>query len=344
MAPKDKRNSEECGRYHTPGARKTWPKFNQSLCWHWHIGNPASGWILGPLLQATTFHNPFCKLIKLSSVASYGYIYIYIINTLRQVTITYFLREIDRKLKEGSNSSCLSRWCRSPFILCELWPSMQTFSEGNVNYVNEIDESLDSFHSFAKYVLPKYFLISKCKSAFPSICMLPHLLHSSATYLKTKPRPLVWSWSSLHPHSLLYPSWEGLHSCYLSPRILTQKSRPWQHLSATGCVRAGTSSWSCLTEHQLLLRSLSGSSKSQAVPEGKARQELRVIMEAAGQAPCQQCPSLQDKLVFNGSNSLHQVLAKIRKAGSPPSQSGNILIFQIKNIPLYLPTLNNVTY
>lgn len=173
-------------------------------------------------------------------------IYIYKINTLRQVTITYFLREIDRKLKEGSNSSCLSRWCRSPFILCELWLSMQTFSEGNVNYVNEIDESLDSFHSFAKYALPKYFVISKCKSAFPSICMLPHLLHSSATYLKTKPRPLVWSWSSLLPHSLLYPSWEGLHSCYLSPHILTQKSGPWQHFECY---------WMCQSRHIILILS-----------------------------------------------------------------------------------------
>lgn len=54
------------------------------------------------------------------------------------------LREINRKLKGGKQLVLPIKMMQirlfPAFILSELWLTMQTFSEGSVNYVNEIDE------------------------------------------------------------------------------------------------------------------------------------------------------------------------------------------------------------
>lgn len=114
MVPVDKGNSEECGRHHTCRRRKTWPEFNQILCWHCHFRYPASDQTYGLLLQAIIFHNSFCYLIKFSSTANCGCCPVYFplfFNISWPVIITFFLREINRKLKGASNSCCSPRWC-----------------------------------------------------------------------------------------------------------------------------------------------------------------------------------------------------------------------------------------
>lgn len=118
------------------------------------------------------------------------------------------------------------------FILSELWLTMPTFSEGCVNYVNEIDErekkankkqpkttKRDSGQQPQLCIAqgPKLFLISKF--AFPSTPMPSHLLYFSTTYLKSKPRSLNRSWLTSSPT----PS---SNSWALTPLSVTPYSHP----------------------------------------------------------------------------------------------------------------------